>query len=87
MYVIMVYDVNVERVNKILKIARKYLHWVQNSVLEGEITPANLERLKKEITKNIDKTTDTVIFYKLRTTKYLTKETIGITKGQPTNII
>lgn len=34
----MVYDVNEKRVNKVLKIGRKYLNWVQNSVLEGEIT-------------------------------------------------
>lgn len=40
MYVVMVYDVAVERVAKALKIGRKYLTWVQNSVLEGELSPA-----------------------------------------------
>lgn len=34
MYVVMVYDVGVERVG------RRYLTWVQNSVLEGELSPA-----------------------------------------------
>ena len=35
MFVIMVYDVNQKRVAKVLKIARKYLNWVQNSVFGG----------------------------------------------------
>jgi CRISPR-associated endonuclease Cas2 len=40
MFLILVYDVNEKRVNKVLKTCRKYLHWVQNSVLEGEISEA-----------------------------------------------
>jgi CRISPR/Cas system-associated endoribonuclease Cas2 len=44
----MVYDINEKRVNKVLKIARKYLTWVQNSVLEGEITEAKFLKLKWE---------------------------------------
>ncbi|MCS7256766.1 MAG: CRISPR-associated endonuclease Cas2, partial [Thermomicrobium sp.] len=35
MYVIVAYDVGVERVARVLKICRKYLTWVQNSLLEG----------------------------------------------------
>ena len=53
----MVYDINVKRVQKVLKICRKYLTWVQNSVFEGEITPGKLERLKRElesIRKNLE---------------------------------
>ncbi len=38
MFVILVYDFEQKRVAKALKIARKYLYWVQNSVFEGEIT-------------------------------------------------
>jgi len=51
MYLILVYDVGVERVNKVLKICRKYLTWIQNSVFEGEITEANFIRLKHELSK------------------------------------
>jgi len=36
-YIILVYDVSEKRVFKVLKIARKYITWIQNSVLEGEI--------------------------------------------------
>ncbi|HEX3036517.1 MAG TPA: CRISPR-associated endonuclease Cas2, partial [Thermodesulfobacteriota bacterium] len=31
MFVILVYDVGEKRVTKVLKTARKYLYWVQNS--------------------------------------------------------
>ena len=34
MYVVIAYDVNVERVNKVKKFLRKYLNWVQNSLFE-----------------------------------------------------
>jgi len=55
MYIIMVYDVNQKRVNKVLNTARKYLEWIQNSVLEGEITESKFERLKREIELIIEK--------------------------------
>ena len=77
----MVYDIKEERVNKVLKIARKYLTWVQNSVFEGELTTAQLEKLKAELKDIIDSDEDSVIFYKLRTIAYFQKETIGVEKG------
>ncbi|MDI6861475.1 MAG: CRISPR-associated endonuclease Cas2 [Caldisericia bacterium] len=81
MYIIMVYDVNERRVNKVLKIGRKYLNWIQNSVLEGEITIAKYEKLKSEILRVINKEEDSVIFYILRTTMYSQREIIGLKKG------
>lgn len=81
MYIIMVYDVNEKRVNKVLKIGRKYLNWIQNSVLEGEITVAKYEKLKMELLNLINKDEDSVIFYILRTTLYSKREIIGLTKG------
>ena len=81
MFVVMVYDINEERVSKVLKISRKYLNWVQNSVLEGELTRAQLERLKAELLDVIDEGEDSVIFYKLRTTAYLQREILGVLKG------
>ena len=35
-YFIAVYDINVKRGPKMLKLFRRYLNWVQNSVFEGE---------------------------------------------------
>ena len=81
MFLIMVYDIEEKRVAKVLKIARKYLTWVQNSVLEGEIRRAAYERLKVELKNTIDEETDSVIFYKFRTRMYTDRETMGIKKG------
>ncbi|AGB20220.1 CRISPR-associated endonuclease Cas2 [Thermoanaerobacterium thermosaccharolyticum] len=81
MFVILVYDVNEKRVNKVLKTCRKYLNWVQNSVLEGEISDANFRKLKSEISRIINKDEDSVIIYILRTTKYSDREIIGLEKG------
>lgn len=81
MLVILVYDIGEKRVGKILKIARKYLYHVQNSVFEGEISEANLKMLKKELFKKIDKEEDSIIIYKFRTTKYYDREIYGIEKG------
>jgi len=87
MHVIMVYDVNVKRVSKVLKISRKYLTWIQNSVLEGEITEANFMILKKRLNEIINKEEDTITFYILRTTAYTKKETIGRIKGETSQIL
>jgi CRISPR-associated protein Cas2 len=83
----MVYDIGEKRVNKVLKIARKYLNWVQNSVLEGDISDAGFERLKMEVKAVIDTKADSVMFYLMRTTRYTSKEGIGIQKGGESLII
>lgn len=74
----MVYDVEVKRVTKVLKTGRKYLNHVQNSVLEGELSPAQYKSLQHEVQKIINPDYDSVRFYTLRTTKYLTVEELGI---------
>jgi len=81
MFVILVYDVNEKRVAKVLKTARKYLNWVQNSVLEGDISEANLKKLKQELSRVMNLEEDSAIIYQLRTTKYSAREIIGVTKG------
>ncbi|HUM42923.1 CRISPR-associated endonuclease Cas2 [Acetomicrobium sp.] len=80
-FVLMIYDVGEERVNKILKIGRKYLNWIQNSVLEGELTPATFESLKHEVRKVIKDDHDSVIFYIWRTEHYTSREIMGLEKG------
>ena len=64
--IIVVYDVNVSRVNKVKKFLRQHLIWVQNSVFEGEVTLAKYERIKKGIKELIDENEDSVIIYELR---------------------
>ncbi len=83
MYVIMVYDVQVERVARVLKIARRYLSWVQNSVLEGNLTRTQFLRLQKEVRQVIDEKADSVLFYTLRSEQDLRRVHLGVKKGGP----
>lgn len=86
MYYIAVYDVNQRRVGKMLKLFRKYLNHVQNSVFEGELADADYLRLKAEAKQLINESEDSVIFFALNS-KYLERETLGIEKNEPTNFI
>lgn len=70
-----------------LKRSRKYLYWVQNSVLEGEISESNFKKLKMELAKIINEDEDSVILYTFRTTKYSNRETMGVKKGGDENIL
>ena len=81
MYVIAVYDVAAERTAKMLKLCRRYLHWVQNSVFEGEITEVKLKELKLEAEKIMDKDHDSFILFKNRNANWLDKEIIGQEKS------
>ena len=81
MYYVAVYDVNVDRVGKMLKIFRKYLTWVQNSVFEGELTEAQLERLKAEATALMEPEEDSVIFWGLQDRAFVERETLGTERG------
>ena len=86
-FVIMVYDINEKRCNKVLKIGRKYLVWVQNSVLEGNITWAKFEILRKELSNVINQEEDSVIFYTFRTLKYSKRLILGKEKNHEEDII
>jgi CRISPR-associated protein Cas2 len=81
MYVILVYDVNVKRVGKVLKISRRYLTWVQNSVLEGELTEATFRSLLIELRQVISEDEDSLLFYILGDQKYKERKSIGVKKG------
>ncbi len=87
MYVIVAYDVGVERVARVLKICRKYLTWVQNSLLEGELTPAQLRRLQQELERAIDLKCDTIQFYILPQASVAKRFTLGIVKNEPSQLI
>ncbi len=81
MFIILVYDFGEKRVGKALKICRKYINWVQNSVFEGEISKANLVKLKKELETIMNKEEDSVIIYTFRSQKYYKREIMGLEKG------
>ena len=86
MYVILVYDIGEKRVGKACKLCRRYLNWVQNSVFEGEISDAKMEKLICSLEKIIKKAEDSLMIYKHRTKDAFTKEIIGVEK-QPTDNI
>lgn len=87
MYVIIVYDIEQERVNKVCKFLRRYLNWVQNSAFEGEISEAQIERVKSGLTDIMDLDKDSVYVYILRDPKWMKKEILGQTKGRTENIL
>ena len=77
MYIIAVYDVDSKRCGKKLKLCRQYLHWIQNSVFEGEISPVDLKKLKHEANEIMDVASDSFIIFKSRQEEWLDKEIIG----------
>ena len=77
MYVILVYDVGEKRVGKMLKLWRRYLSWVQNSVLEGNLSKAQLRALRTQIDDIIDKDEDSVILFSSRMEYSMDKEILG----------
>ncbi|MCQ6254775.1 CRISPR-associated endonuclease Cas2 [Methanocaldococcus sp.] len=85
MYIIIVYDVNVARVNKVKKFLRQHLNWVQNSVFEGEVTDAEFERIKDGLLNIIDEDKDSIIIYKLKSKP--SREIYGVDKNPIDDII
>ncbi len=81
MYVIIVYDIEQKRVAKVCKFLRRYLNWVQNSVFEGEITPAKFKEVGIGLKKIIKKDADSILFYKFRDLSLLKRVTMGVEKN------
>lgn len=77
MHIILMYDISGKQVVKMLKLCRRYLNWIQNSVFEGEITEKQLSELMNEAEKLIDKEKDSIIIFKIRQEKWLYREVLG----------
>lgn len=82
MYCILVYDVGEKRVAKMLKLCRRYLNWIQNSVFEGAITEVKLKELKMEAKKILRPDHDSVIIFTSRQERWLDKEVIGVERNE-----
>lgn len=87
MYIILVYDIGEKRVGKMLKLCRKYLSWIQNSVFEGEITEVKLKELKIKASLIMEKETDSLIIFKSRDEKWLNKEIVGKERSETGNFL
>ena len=81
MYVIIVYDINVDRVNKVKAFLRQHLFWIQNSVFEGEVTESEFKVIYKGLIQIIDEDVDSIIIYKLRMAELLNREVLGVEKS------
>lgn len=63
-----------------MKICRKYLNHIQNSVFEGMITDGKLSSLKRELSTCIVCSEDSVVIYEIQNLKYTRKESIGVNR-------
>lgn len=77
MYVIVVYDVGEKKVGKMLKLCRQYLCWIQNSVLEGELSETKLRELKIKMKNVIDEAEDSIIIFTNKLGYNMNKQILG----------
>ena len=87
MYILLVYDVEEKRVAKALKTCRAYLHWVQNSVFEGELTEGQLKEFLAKLKKVISVNKDSVLIYKMSSDSAFEKQIIGQEKASTDSFI
>jgi CRISPR-associated protein Cas2 len=80
MYVILIYDAGEKRVGKMLRLCRRYLNWIQNSVFEGELSEVKLKELVIFV-KEILKEEDSVIIFSSRQNNWMEKQVIGKEKN------
>ena len=87
MYIILVYDIQVERVAKVCKYLRQHLNWIQNSVFEGQLTKAQMARVKSGLAALTNPEYDSIIIYQLRDARWMNKEVMGVDKNPATNLL
>ena len=87
MYVILVYDFGEKRVSKMLKLCRKYLNWIQNSVFEGEISELQLKQLEASDKDFMDPDEDSIIIFSSRSQMFMDKRIIGVERNTTDNFL
>ena len=87
MYVILVYDMGERRVAKMLKLCRRYLNWIQNSVFEGELSEVQLKELQVEAKKIMKQEEDSVIIFSSREERWLEKQILGQERNELTQFL
>ncbi len=87
MYLIIVYDIATERVNKVHTFLKRYLNWVQNSVFEGEITESQYKIIITSIKAIVEEAKDSIIIYRIKSNKFVDKVLIGLEKGKDDRFI
>lgn len=87
MYVVVVYDTATERNPKILRTCRQYLHHVQRSVFEGNLSPAQIKRFHAAVQNVIDSTYDHVLVYTFPPGTTPERQEWGTPEPAPTDIL
>lgn len=87
MYIVIVYDVGVERLDKVRKVLREYLNWVQNSAFEGELSEGKLEEVRLRVKELIDESSDSILVYTIPNKEWVSKRIWGVEKGETTTIL
>jgi CRISPR-associated protein Cas2 len=76
-FVLLVYDTLAERNPRVLRTCRQYLHWVQRSVFEGELSAAQYRLLTRQLAAELDTSYDSVRIYTARSAEFIDKHVIG----------
>ena len=87
MYCIVVYDINEKRVAKMLKLCRRFLNWIQNSVFEGEISELKLKEFIFEARQIMDESYDSLIIFSSRNERWLDKQVVGLERNSLDNFL
>ena len=87
MYCIVVYDVNEKRVAKMLKHCRRYFHWIQNSVFEGQVSELKLKEFIFEARQIMDVDCDSLIIFSSRNERWLDKQVVGLERNSLDNFL
>lgn len=87
MYVILVYDVNVDRVGKVCRYLKRYLPRVQNSVFEGELSDSKLATMKAGLAKCLNPQEDSVLLWVWRDARWVDRQIIGNEKLPVSNFL
>lgn len=86
-FLLVVYDIAEERVAKVHDFLKTYLHWIQNSVFEGQVTDAQLAMIQTGLKKIVELEYDAIYFFKIKNPRHVEKEVLGIERGDTSLII
>ena len=92
LYIILVYDIVFDEggsrvLRKVFNICKKYLHHIQNSVFEGELSKSQLKYLKSELEFLIRSDRDSLIIFEQNSDKWIKKNFFGLKVDKTSNIL
>ncbi|MFS0697992.1 CRISPR-associated endonuclease Cas2 [Streptomyces nitrosporeus] len=87
MYVVVVYDTLAQRNSRILRTCRQYLHHVQRSVFEGQLSDAQLRRFQAAVESVLDLTYDNVLVYTFPPGTHPRRLEWGAVEPAPSNVL